>query len=263
MVLVQRLTSPSNVLLKAVRKAVTQGTTTPDGCLVAETFHLLEEALRSKCEISVVLAAESARDRVEQALGGRPGVRLAVLPDALLERISATESSPGVLALVSPPVWRLDDLFRGLPMVVALDGVQDPGNAGGIVRAAEAFGSTGLVFLKGSANPYNPKTIRASAGSVFRVPITAGLGHAGLLAALAKRNLALYAAMPSGGIEASRADFARGCAIVIGGEGRGVREDLWTGATAVRIPTAAVESLNAAMAAGILLYEARRQRGRP
>jgi tRNA G18 (ribose-2'-O)-methylase SpoU len=89
------------------------------------------------------------------------------------------------------------------------------------------------------------------------------MGHMAFLAALAKRNLTLYAAMPSGGIEASRADFARGCAIIIGGEGRGVREDLWAGATAVRIPTAAVESLNAAMAAGILLYEARRQRGSP
>ena len=263
MVLVQRLTSPSNVLLKAVRKAVTQGTATPDGCSVAETFHLLDEALRSDCEVRVVLAAESVRDRVEQALGGRPDVRLAILPDALLDRLSDTQSSQGVLALVRPPVWRMDDLFRGLPLLVVLDGVQDPGNAGGIVRAAEAFGSTGLVFLKGSANPYSPKSVRASAGSVFRVPITAGLDHTGFLAALAKRNLPLYAAMPSGGMEASRADFNRGCAIVIGGEGRGVRQDLWTGATAVRIPTAAVESLNAAMAAGILLYEASRQRGRP
>jgi TrmH family RNA methyltransferase len=249
--------------LKAVRKAVTQGTTTPDGCSVAETFHLLEEALRSNCEVRVVLAAESVRDRVEQTLGRRPDVRLGVVPDALLDRLSATESSQGVLALVRPPVWGLDDLFRGLPMVVALDGVQDPGNAGAIIRAAEAFGSTGVVFLKGSANPYSPKSIRASAGSVFRVPITAGLDPTSFLAALEKRKLTLYAAMPSGGMEASRADFARGCAIVIGGEGRGVREDLSTGATAVRIPTAAVESLNAAMAAGILLYEARRQRGRP
>ncbi len=82
--------------------------------------------------------------------------------------------SQGVVTLLRPPTWTLDHVFRGLSLVVVVDGVQDPGNGGAIVRAAEAFGATGVVFLKGSANPYNPKALRASAGSVFRIPLVAG-----------------------------------------------------------------------------------------
>ncbi len=262
MVPVQRLTSPSNSLLKAVRKAAAQGSCTSDGCMVAETFHLLEEAVRSGCEIENVLAAESALDRVLAALRGGPKSRVAVVPDALLSSVSATECSQGVVALVRPPAWRLDDLFRGLPLVVVLDGVQDPGNAGAVIRAAEAFGATGVAFLKGSVNPYNPKAIRASAGSVFRCPVKAGLELSSVVAAARDRGLAIWAALPSGGVAAQAADFAGGSAILVGGEGRGLGTGLPEGALAVSIPTSGVESLNAAMATGILLYEARRQRGR-
>ncbi len=102
-------------------------------------------------------------------------MKVAVLPDALLQSISGTETSQGVMALVKPPEWKLEQLFRGRPLVVVLDGLQDPGNAGAIVRAAEAFGATGALFLKGAASPYNPKTLRASAGSLFRVPFLAGV----------------------------------------------------------------------------------------
>lgn len=262
MVLVQRLTSPSNSLLKEVRRAVTQGSATPDGCMVAETFHLLEEAMHSDCEIRLVLAADSARHRVEAALRGRPDSRLAVVPDALLSRISATECSQGVLTLVRPPGWRLSDLFGERPLVVVLDGVQDPGNAGAIIRAAEAFGATGMAILKGSVNPHNPKVIRASAGSVFRLPIAAGLDMGRVAEAAAERRLKVFAAMPSGGIEAAKADFAGGCVVLVGGEGGGLRGKVPGEATMVSIPTSGVESLNAAMATGILLYEARHQRGR-
>jgi TrmH family RNA methyltransferase len=87
--------------------------------------------------------------------------------------ICSTEMSQGVVTLLRPPAWTLDHVFRGLSLVVVVDGVQDPGNGGAIVRAAEAFGATGVVFLKGSANPYNPKALRASAGSVFRIPLVA------------------------------------------------------------------------------------------
>ena len=255
------MTSPSNGLLKAVRKAVSQGTTTPEGYSVAETMHLLEEALRSNCVLGTVLSAESARDRVERALRGKPEIRLAIVSDPLLDRLSATETSQGVLTLVRLPEWRLDDVFRHPPLVVVLDGVQDPGNVGAIIRSAEAFGASGVALLKGCASPNNPKVIRASAGSIFRVPVVAGLERTRLVGFAAERQLAIHAAMPSAGIEAPRVDFSRGCAIIIGGEGRGLRADLYAAATPVRIPTAGVESLNAAMAASILLYEARRQRG--
>jgi TrmH family RNA methyltransferase len=256
----QRLTSAANRLLKEIRRAVDRGILTPDGCCVAETFHLLEEALRSPCEIKSILAADSALAQVERLLEQRPELRVFVLPDQLLERLSATGSSQGVLCLVRPPDWTVDDAFRGSTVTVVIDGLQDPGNAGAIVRAAEAFGAGGVLFLRGSVNPYGAKAVRASAGSVFRLPIHHGLDHVSVRDAVARRGLVLYAAAAGAGTPAGRADLTRNCAILIGSEGRGWRRENWPEATAIQIPTRCVESLNAAMAAGILLYEAQRQR---
>jgi TrmH family RNA methyltransferase len=227
---------------------------TDEGYCVAEGFHLLEEARRSGCEVGVVLAAESVG-----TVSGCAGTRVVVLPDRLFQTLSSTVTSQGVIALVRPPMWEIEDLFRGpvgeQSLVVVLDGLQDPGNAGAIARAAEAFGATGLMFLKGTASPFHPKTLRASAGSLFRVPFVSAASFAG-------PPVQVYAAMPFTGAErmAAQADFSLPCAIVIGSEGRGVSAQLLARAEPVAIPTVAVESLNAAVAAAILLYEARKQR---
>jgi TrmH family RNA methyltransferase len=155
-----------------------------------------------------------------------------------------------VLALVRMPQWSPADVLRGTPLVVVLDGVQDPGNAGAILRTAEAFGATGAVFLKGTVSPSNPKCLRASAGSAFRLPVVTEIPP----------GLDLFAADPRAKCLAAEARFASPCAIVIGSEGSGVRPEVAASATGIKIPTTGVESLNAAVAAGILLYEARRQR---
>ncbi len=258
----EAVTSPANPLLKEVRRAIARGARTREGCCVAETFHLLEEALRSGCALDAVLAAESARSAVEARLRRRPGTRLVVLADALFRSLSDTEAAQGVMALVRPPDWEVGQLFAGQPLLVVVDGIQDPGNAGAIVRAAEAFGATGLMFLKGTVSPYNPKAVRASAGSVFRVPLVAGLEAGPARAAIEGHGLDVYAAAPSGAKDVGQASLTHGCAFVIGSEGRGVSPEWSAGAAGLRIPTSGVESLNAATAAAILLYEARRQRTR-
>ena len=169
-----------------------------------------------------------------------------------------------MIALVRPPEWSIEQLFRGRSLVIVLDGLQDPGNAGTIARAAEAFGATGLMFLKGTVSPFHPKTLRASAGSLFRIPYVAGLEAPLARASLQQHRVDIYAAMPFTGTErlAGDVDFGRRCAIVIGSEGHGVSRELQSIADDVAIPTVAVESLNAAVAASVLLYEARRQRVR-
>ncbi len=199
---------------------------------------------------------------VARHVAGLQSTRTVVIADSLFQTLASTETSQGVIALVRPPEWTLQQLFRGRSLVVVLDGLQDPGNAGSIVRAAEAFGASGVMFLKGTVSPWNPKTLRASAGSLFRVPLVAAIEPSLALAALRQNNVDLYAAMPFTGAElmASAVDFGRKCAIVIGSEGRGVSRELHGAASDVAIPTIAVESLNAAAAAAILLYEARRQR---
>lgn len=263
MVKTETLTSPANPLLKDVRRAIVRGALTREGCCVAETFHLLEEALRSDCRIQAVLAAESVRSTVEGHVRRLSGLRLFVLADALFQSLAGTEASQGVITLVRPPQWTLDQLFRGQSLVLVLDGLQDPGNAGAILRAAEAFGATGVLVLKGAVSPYNPKAVRASAGSLFRVPMVTGLDDTLALAALEQQRLDLYAALPSGKRDLRDVNLNRKCAFIIGSEGRGVREKLRAAATDLRIPTSGVESLNAAMAAAILLYEASRQRMLP
>jgi TrmH family RNA methyltransferase len=257
------LTSSKNPLLKEVRRAVERGALTPEGLCVAETFHLLEEAIRSDCEIETVIASQSVCATVERRISGLRNLKLIRVPDSVFNEIAATETSQGVMALVRPPAWDLDSLFRGRSLVVVLDGVQDPGNAGSIVRAAEAFGATGVMFVKGTVSPFNPKTIRASAGSLFRVPFLAGIDESLALASLTQRRVAVYAAMPRAELLAGDADLSRKCALIVGSEGRGVGDLLAGTAAGVRIPMKTVESLNAAMAAGILLYEAWRQRQLP
>ena len=238
--------SDKNPLVKQIRRAVSKGTLTEDGYAVAEGAHLLEEALAAKCEVGAVIVAESAHLHYPDAR---------VVSDKTFRELASTETPQGVIALVRPRAATLEQITGGAALVVVLDGVQDPGNAGAIVRAAEAFGATGVVFLKGTVNPYNPKCLRGSAGSAFRVPLVAGVDAEEIL------GLALYAAMPRAAKLVSDADLSVRCGIIIGSEGRGVSAALAERATGLRIPTVGVESLNAAVAAGILLYEARRQRG--
>lgn len=248
------VTSARNPLLKEVRKAVHSGSLTESGLCVAEGFHLLDEALASGCRIEQVLAAEAAAEKVPPAAR----VRLVILDERLFATLASTENSQGVIALVQPPSSTLDHIFRPEALAVILDGVQDPGNAGAILRAAEAFGASGVICLKGTVNPYNPKALRASGGSVFRLPLIAGADAAQIQTAAQERNIRLYAAMPKTGRDIADCDLSEPFAVIIGSEARGVSPQL--AADAIRIPTSMVESLNAAVSAAIILYEARRQR---
>ena len=249
------LVSEKNPLLRDVRRAAGRGALTDEGYALAEGPHLLEEAVRSGVEIGAVIVSEGAGGTLADQ-GARP-TRVLRVSDAVFRGLSSTETPQGVLALVRPRAWSLDQVLANASLLVVLDGVRDPGNAGAILRAAEAFGASGAVFLKGSVSPYNSKCMRASAGSIFRVPVVTGVEVHEFLA----RRLSLYAADPRAPLSIRGADLKPDCALVVGAEGGGVSPQVRAAATGLRIPTAAVESLNAAVAAGILLYEARRQRG--
>ncbi|MBK5293272.1 MAG: RNA methyltransferase [Acidobacteriia bacterium] len=254
------VTSPKNPLLRQLRRAAARGTLTEDGCCVAESFHLLEEAIRSDCPIPAVLCSSSVRSTVEAHVRGLKQVRVFVLPDDLFAEVSVTEASQGVIALVKPPCWTMDHLFRGRAMVVVLDGLQDPGNLGAILRAAEAFGATGALLLKGTVSPFNPKALRASAGSIFRLPLVSGVESAMARAALAQHRLDIYAATAKASKTLNDIDLSRRLALVIGSEAHGISQKLSAAAMDFRIVTTGVESLNAAMAAAVILHEASRQR---
>lgn len=253
--MVSSLTSPANPLLKEIRRAQQQGTLTEKGWLIAEGPHLVEEAWRSNLRITRAVLSEGA------ALP--PGVqadRVIEVTGKVFRSISGTSTPQGILALVEPNLATFASILTGQPLVVVLDGVRDPGNAGAIARAADAFGATGIVFAKGSVSPFHPKTIRASAGSLFRLKIV--LATMDETAAALDGATAILAAVPHApGIKSAwDSDLTRPITIVIGSEGHGVDPRLLKTAERIAIPTGAVESLNAAVAAGVLLYEVARQR---
>lgn len=260
MIRAERISSAQNLLLKRIRRAVRTSGVTEDGLLVAEGFHLLEEAVRSERPPAAVVCTEEALPRALRLLEGLGAVRVAVAPRRVLEELAATECSQGVITLAAIRKWRLEDVWGERPLVLVLDGIQDPGNAGTMVRSAEAFGASGALFLRGSVSAYNSKAVRASAGSVFRLPVVTGLTATEVLTEAAARGITVYTARSGVGIPADAADLVRPCVLVVGSEARGVSSE-FRSQSAIRIPVQRVESLNAAMAAGILLYEASRQRG--
>ncbi|MGI8990480.1 MAG: TrmH family RNA methyltransferase [Bryobacteraceae bacterium] len=253
----QLLSSPANPLLKDVRKALQRGALTANGYCVAEGKHLLEEARRSGANIRAILVAQSAEGEVADY-----SERAIVVDDRAFQSLSGVETAQGVMCLVEPRAWRLEDLLGAQGPVIILDGIQDPGNAGTIVRTAEAFGAAGVLFLKGSVSPFNPKAIRAAAGSFFRLPFVHDLGAADALASFAGRRITLYAGVPGGNGAAllPLTDLTGKCAFAIGNEGHGVGEPFRSAALPLTIPASGVESLNAAIAAAIFLYESQRQR---
>ncbi|MBV9610096.1 MAG: RNA methyltransferase [Acidobacteria bacterium] len=224
---------------------------------------MVEEAIRSGLRFKAVFFRESAQDvagRLLPQINSR--VETVQLPDEVFASAVATESPQGVAALVKLKAFELDDVFRReRPLVVGVSGIQDPGNLGTILRSAEAFGAAGLLLLEKTVSPLNAKALRASAGSVFRLPVIAA-SAVDIMDKLKQRGLTLLATSSHKGRPAAEMDFRGAVALFIGGEGAGLpREVLARVDEVVAIPhSPQVESLNAAIAASILLYEAWRQR---
>jgi TrmH family RNA methyltransferase len=183
----------------------------------------------------------------------------------LLASLSEAETSPGLLALARRPAFDEARLFRGTALVLVVEGVQNPGNLGGLLRTAEAAGATGALLTAGSADPFSWKALRGSMGSAFRLPHRAGLPISEALEALEARGVRVFATAKDGERRYDEADLRGPVALVVGSEGRGVSPEVRKRASArLRVPLAApVESLNVGVAAALVLFEAARQRGFP
>jgi TrmH family RNA methyltransferase len=257
------VSSRDNRWLKTFRAALQRGEPTPEGFIGVEGPHLVAEALRAGLEVSAVLVSISGEPLLEElapTLG--PSIRRLKTSDRLFAAVSDTRAPQGIAALVRPHRADLDELLRGVPLLLVLVAVQDPGNVGTILRSSEAFGATGAVICAGTAHPSTPKVLRASAGSALRVPVASGPAPPILLAQLRVAGVRSYAATLGPGVEPRAADLRAAAALFIGNEGAGLPPEIERSADArIRIPLAAgVDSLNAAVAASILLYEAASQR---
>jgi TrmH family RNA methyltransferase len=236
------------------------------GLAVVEGVRLVEEALAAGLEFKGALVApELARTTRGQSLAAElasHAVPIEEVGSRAFAELAGTETPQGILAIVQPRAWALNDVTGGPILVV--DGVQDPGNVGTLIRTAHALGASASLLLRGSADPMNPKALRAAMGATFRHPVVQ-LDDAPFIAWGRERGVLLWAAAADG-VPLPRALDARTrkelIAVMVGNEGAGIRPHLnEIAAQRVAIPLArGAESLNVAVAAGILLYEVLRGR---
>lgn len=251
-----------NPRLKELRQAFRRGQLTPEGECAIEGVKLVEEAIRSGQRLGGVFFSQSAVAVTEKLLPQISArVEMLLLPDALFQSIVPSDTPQGVAALVRLRGATVDQLLERVtqgPILVAA-GLQDPGNLGTILRSAEAFGAAGVFLSEGTASPYNAKVLRGSAGSVFRLPVVQIAG-AELIPLLRRRGVRLVATSSHQGTPLPEANWTLPLAVFVGNEGVGLSRELMNHMDeTVVIPQAAqVESLNAGVAASIVLYEVSR-----
>jgi TrmH family RNA methyltransferase len=249
-----------NSKLLELRKAIAMGQLLPGGLLPIEGFKLIEEAARSGLSLVDVFIRKGTAFPNMLIHGGPTSVY--EVDAATFKGIQTTETSQGIIALVRPPEFELEMMLAAAnPLIVVLAGIQDPGNAGTILRSAEAFRATACIATTGTVSVHNPKAVRASAGSIFRLPHVWGV-QSEAFQQMRHAGLSVVGTSPSGRDTIETWNWKQPTAVLIGNEGSGLSEtEIQLCDSILRIPhSPSVDSMNSAVAAGIVLYEASRQR---
>ncbi|MFV0528184.1 MAG: TrmH family RNA methyltransferase [Lachnospiraceae bacterium] len=259
------ITSTKNTQIKNVIQLMKSSKARKEqGIFVAEGRKMFEEAPKERIEKVFVTeaAAEVCREGLES-------VDSEIVSEQVFHQMSDTITPQGILTLVRQSAYTAEELLfpsaegaQSTPFVLLLENLQDPGNLGTILRTAEAAGVTGVLLTRECVDVYNPKTIRATMGSVYRLPFAVVTEMEHVLQCCKQQNIRTYAAHLEGTQAYTQADYTLPTAFMIGNEGSGLSDALAAQADQwIRIPMQGqVESLNAAMAAGILMYETSRQR---
>lgn len=264
----RQISGRHNAVLKELRRAFAHGELTEDGECAIEGLRIVEEAIRSGLRFRAVFFSESGKRLTERLMPQlKANVETLVLPDKLFASAVPSETPQGVAALVRVKQFKLQDVLGGAEadgrpaLVVGVVGIQDPGNLGTLLRSAEAFDATGVLLGEKTVSAYNSKAVRASAGSLFRLPMVRTKSTE-VVSQLRERGIRLLATSSHQGTPLHEARLAEPLAIFIGSEAAGVpREVLSLVDEVIAIPhSSKVESLNAGVAASIVLYEAARQR---
>jgi RNA methyltransferase, TrmH family len=265
----RRVEGRHNAAVKELRQAFARAELTDQGFCAIEGIRIVEEAIRSGLRFQAVFFRESAQNLAERLLpqiGAH--VETLLLPDSLFNASVSSDAPQGVAALVQVKQSSVEGVLERLqvgPLMVVI-GLQDPGNLGTILRSSEALGSAGVVLAQGTVSPFNSKVVRASAGSAFRLPIVIAKAPGEtdkIFKTMRAEEIRLIATSSHKGTPIDQTNLTGPAAILVGSEGAGLPRDLLAQVDElVKIPHAPqVESLNAGVAASIVLYEAARQRG--
>jgi len=261
----RRISSRQNTLVKDLRRSFSQAEATNQGAVAIEGLRIIEEAIRSGLRFEAIFFSESGSAHAARLLPQISSHSEALLlPDDVFSSAVSTETPQGVAALVKLKAAKLKDLLDQVSpdfLLVAAGGIQDPGNLGTIIRSAEAFSTRGVLLGEKTVSHFNPKVVRASAGSVFRQPLVkVRLGDA--ILQLRQHGVRVVASSSHKGRALDQVDLSGPLGLVVGNEGAGLPNEILSQADElVTIPhSSRVESLNAGIAASILLYETSRQR---
>lgn len=257
------LTGLQNPMVKSAAELKQKKYRQQQGLFLAEGLRTVEEAVRYGAAQSIFYTAiEDDRTRAVLEEAAAKQIKLVCVSDKVLKKIADTETPQGIIAVCKMRSKRLDDFLASGKMLLVLDRVTDPGNIGTMLRTADAAGVGGLLLLQGCADIYAPKTVRASMGSLFHLPVLSGLSEELLVQAARKAGYELLVTCLDGADNLYKADLQGRIAFVMGNEANGVSDALLAAADKrVFIPMQGrAESLNVAMAAGIVMFEALRQR---
>jgi len=256
------ITSKSNARVKALRAAFDGKAAKPGDLLGLEGEHLIAEAMCSGLTLETVyVRAGSERVLDRPTLRGLKAKQTVLLRADVFASAVETESPQGIAATVAIPELKLGLSAGRSGLVLVLEALQDPGNLGTLLRSAEAFGASFVMATLETVNPWNPKVVRASAGSVFRMPVVrAPLKE--IRRRLSALGLRLFATVTPRDIASPLMEtyLAAPCAVLIGNEGAGLSPEALALADAMVTIPCSIESLNAAVAGSVILYEAMRQR---
>jgi len=267
--LMEPIVSSSNPLIKSIKKLSRRRQREKEKKFVVEGVRFVEEAFNSRWPLEVVLTgpgfAGPGREELTGALKSG-GIRLVEVSEAIIDELAETESPQGIIAVAAMPGWGPESLLREVPSrsaaLVVVDGVQDPGNLGTIIRSADAFGVDGVMLTRGTVDLYNPKVLRSTMGSIFHLPVLANLEVEYIAGFLGEHEITLVLGDPEAELPMTAVDLSMSVALLVGSEARGPSSEFIRCqhiTAGIPMPGRA-ESLNAGVAASIMLYEMARQR---
>jgi RNA methyltransferase, TrmH family len=261
---VRRISSRSNPLVTRFRE--TARGRGRDGLILLEGEHLVEEALASGVTLETIALGENLADSLADGLVSRlerAGAEVVRVPAPVMSLMSPVRQPSGIVALAQARSSSLEDTLVSAPqLLLLLNGIQDAGNVGAIVRAADGCGATGVIAADGTADPFGWKALRGAMGSTFRLPIAVRQSAPAVVDRLRRDGVTVVATVPRHGTPLPACELRGPTAILLGSEGPGLPDDLVNAADArLSIPMRPpVESFNVAITAALILYEAAKQR---
>lgn len=261
------ITSSQNKVIKEVKALSKKRDRTKKGLFIAEGLRFVQSAVEVKAGIDLILYSESIFRTEEgssfvKELEAKEQYKILEVEEKLMVELSDTQSPQGILAVVQQPRWQWDNVIKENGFIMVLDRVQDPGNLGTIIRTADAAGVDGIVTIKGTVDVFNPKVLRSTMGSIFELPVIEGLEWDALEAKLKDNEYTVLATALEDSVEYDSLDYRSSTAMIIGNEANGISSEILESVDhRIIIPiVGSAESLNAGVAAAVVMYEVLRQR---